>query len=290
MLYDLLYYIAVPTVISTASIATMYILYPEKVKQYLLNCSWRATEMMVDYNDFKDQVQNQVENITKSLLSQSDDNNSDSEETEHEIEDNYIFYDRKVKSTFMSRGNVLNNKESLKNNKNIKVIFLNRTINDNEYYKRIEQFENIDQISESELSTTEKQFIQVEYITESGNNEEIIDIHNYLGKFYIDGNLILDKYFLEWYLFSYYSTDIKDEYKLRIFDKDVNMFVINQNQGIIFSNDTYSKIDIENESEEDSDYTDSETSTETSTETSSETSSEAASSSEEEVYEGASEE
>jgi hypothetical protein len=242
MLYDLLCYVVVPTIISTASIGTLYLIYPEKVKQYLLSCSWRATEIMVDYNDFKETMQNKVDDITQGLLKSSTESDDDSDSEE---EDSYLFFDRMTRATFLSRGKIQSEKETIKQNKNLNVIFLNRNLDNKEYLKRIENIDQIENITDETLEPIEKQFIQVEYITEKNGKEEIYDIHNHLGKFYVNGNIILDRYFLDWYLHSYYNMDLDESYKLRIFDKDVLMFIVHPNQGIMLANNSYSKLDID---------------------------------------------
>ena len=121
---------------------------------------------------------------------------------------------------------------------------------DDENYKRIDRISDIEILKDDEdeldIETIEKQFIQVEYITEDENgNEKIVDIHSNLGNFYVRGNIILDRYFLEWYLETFYNIKVTSDYKLRFFDKDVNMFTLSTNNAIILSNNTYTKIDID---------------------------------------------
>ena len=86
-----------------------------------------------------------------------------------------------------------------------------------------------------------------------------LDIHDNLTGFYVNGNRLLDKEFLEWYIPYFYKEKLDDDfvldnnYSLRIFDKKVTMFTINSTQCIQLENDAYSiekveddKIDSEN--------------------------------------------
>ena len=68
----------------------------------------------------------------------------------------------------------------------------------------------------------------------------------------LNGNTILDRDFLEWYLEQFYSISNVNEYELRIFDKDVNMFTLQSDQSIKIVDNAYtivSKEDIDKEDE-----------------------------------------
>ena len=116
---------------------------------------------------------------------------------------------------------------------NPSIMFIRTTVNDKNYYKR-----TTDPVKKNttHLTMTIKPFIQVELIRDG---EEALDIHSDLGAFYINGNKILDRTFLEWYLNYFYTVKDIKEYELRIFDKDVNMFTLKSDQAIYLENDTY---------------------------------------------------
>ena len=67
--------------------------------------------------------------------------------------------------------------------------------------------------------------------------------------FYINGNQILDKEFLEWYMEQFYNVGDVDDYELRIFDKDVNMLTINSNQVIKIDNGAYTVVNTDESSD-----------------------------------------
>jgi len=59
---------------------------------------------------------------------------------------------------------------------------------------------------------------------------------------------------LKWYLKSWYNIELCDEYTLKIFDKDVNLFSIGPESYIYLGNEKYSIIDTtKNEEVTDSD-------------------------------------
>ena len=112
------------------------------------------------------------------------------------------------------------------------VAFVRRADGESNMYKRI---------NTSQLGTTEygsltmekvpKQFLQVELMVPSAS--EAMDIHHSLSEFYVYGNKLLDSAFLEWYLQTYYGTELPDEYCLKIFDKDVNQLTMERGDVIV---------------------------------------------------------
>ena len=88
---------------------------------------------------------------------------------------------------------------------------------------------------EFQFTKTDKPFIQVEL----EQNNKTFEIHKFLKEHYFEGNKILDKGFLQWYL-SYYSLGtLADEYTLKIIDKNIEMFTMDKNQYILLSGDGY---------------------------------------------------
>ena len=73
-------------------------------------------------------------------------------------------------------------------------------------------------------------FLQVE-IEQLGERKSI---HEFLKPFYLDGNVILSKTFLEWYLKKFYYTNLDENYKLHLIDTNVNLFSIDNTQEIEF--------------------------------------------------------
>ena len=249
-MYQYFYYLTLPFVIVGASIASCFVLYPNKTKKYLMDISWKVTRLIVECNDIKEDLDKKINLIKDNIFDKNDISDSNSETSDSNNYDEVVIYDTEFKRGFTNNIQTFNNNTNIINNENFRVIFYHKLENEDEFYRRIDRIEQLQQIKNDEfhIETIDKQFIQVEYITKDENNEEkIIDIHSNLGDFYIKSNIILDKYFLEWYLETFYDIEIKDNYKLRFFDKDVNMFTLTTNNAIIFGNNTYSKIDIDDD-------------------------------------------
>jgi len=96
------------------------------------------------------------------------------------------------------------------------------------YYKRMEENDN------EEMNKIDKQFLQIEIEID----EEKKEIQSHFDPFYIEGN-VLDHTFFKWYMKYWYSTDLKDDYKLHIIDNSVNVFQIDCTQKIIFEDNKY---------------------------------------------------
>lgn len=113
------------------------------------------------------------------------------------------------------------------------LLFYKRTIDGKTYCKRINKD---DDISTLQISPITKPFIQVEL---KYGGDTCLDIHEYLDVFYVEGNHILDKQFLQWYLKYHFSLDLDDEYTINIIDKDVNIFNLTSDQSILLESDNY---------------------------------------------------
>ncbi len=104
------------------------------------------------------------------------------------------------------------------------------------YYYRMDANEIKKEVDVNEKKI-EKQFLQIELINKE--NGDVSDIHHNLESFYLIGNKILDKLFLKWYLDYFYSKELPKKYELKIFDKNINMFSIDQKKYVILTEDGY---------------------------------------------------
>ena len=244
-MYDLLYYISLPLILASVSLASCYIIYPKETNKYIVNLTWKASTVAIECSELKEKINEQVKEITDKYFkskNKDEDKNEDDDE-----EDSLVFYNSETNNTYLTSGINLNKiNEEMVSNKAINVVFVKKSSNDDLYY-RVRKFNEIENILDNDLEVVEKKFIQVEYITQENGNEKIIDIHNNLGKFYVKGNIILDKHFLKWYLDTFYNIKLNKDYSLRLFDKDVNMFTLNKESGIFLTKDTYSILDVTNE-------------------------------------------
>lgn len=248
-MYEFLYYLTLPFVLVSASMASLFILYPDESKKQFMKLSWNVTKFMVECNDVMEKIDDKVKSLKFSPIDKNG-YDSDSDSSQDNEYNEVIVYNHNLKRSFSCNTENFYEKTDILNNDNIKLILYHHMEDDDETYKRIDRMSDFEVLKEDEddleIQTIDKQFIQVEYITEDEKgNEKIVDIHSNLGDFYVKGNIILDRYFLEWYLETFYDIEIEGDYKLRFFDKDVNMFTLSTNNAIILSNNTYTKIDID---------------------------------------------
>ena len=232
-----------PATLVVCATGTYYIYNKGRVTTALTNASWEMSRLYIDCLDVQESMATILKNAgiinkpTDGYL--ADDEAEDSEEEAYAvpkkvngIEQNLVYYNREDKLCFIS--DTINNNtitEALK--KSPSVIFIRNTVGGEEFYKRT--------LTPSKKDGTfdvfvERPFIQVEYIEKGGN---VYDIHKYLSGFYVNGNTILDRVFLEWYLSYFYDKNCTDDYLLRIIDKDINMFEITSDQTVVLRNDMY---------------------------------------------------
>jgi hypothetical protein len=120
------------------------------------------------------------------------------------------------------------------------LLVLKRVEKDGQVYHR--RIDSVSDIKDATFNPVAKQFLQIELIlTDKSGKQRTIDIHRHLGTFYVEGNRILDRDFLEWYVGYWYSTPLTDEYVLQIFDKDVNRFSLKNGECILLGSTGYSK-------------------------------------------------
>lgn len=120
------------------------------------------------------------------------------------------------------------------NNENfdLMIVIHKNEFEDEEYYRILSKKNDIEKndIEKYEFNKSAPLFLQVEL----EQYKERTSIHEFLKPFYLEGNVILSKNFLEWYLKKFYYINLADDYKLHIIDTNVNLFTINDTQEIKF--------------------------------------------------------
>lgn len=239
MLDTFLYYFMLPTTVFVCAAGTYYVFNKENVNTTIANVSWEMSRLYIDCVDIQESIKTTLKK--NGILTNEDDgyiaddeDSDDSEESSQpqDIEQNLVYYNRDDKLCFIS-DSVNDNTVTEALRRTPSIIFIRNTIGDAEYYKRTLAPSKKDSYSDVFF---EKPFIQVEYIEEGG---EVYDIHKYLTSFYVNGNAILDRVFLEWYLSYFYDKTCSEKYILRIIDKDINMFDIQCDQTVVLRNDMY---------------------------------------------------
>lgn len=249
-MFDNLIYYAFPVSILAGAVGIYYIYYPPKINNIAVNLSWNISRMYIECCDASNSLGNIINKLNE-ICDESGylaDSEGDSEEDTYVEEDplipvkskiSLIYYSNKTETCFLSDNiddvivkDVLSKFPS--------IIFVKSEIDGKLFYKRTME-PNKDDIIEP---LKDNPFLQVEYIIKEDGEDKIHDIHQYLNGFYINGNTILDRDFLEWYLSYYYDLTCAQEYILRIIDKDINMFDINSDKKVVLKDGTYVVTDI----------------------------------------------
>ena len=59
-MYEFLYYLTLPFVLVSASMASLFILYPDESKKQFMKLSWNVTKFMVECNDVMEKIDDKV--------------------------------------------------------------------------------------------------------------------------------------------------------------------------------------------------------------------------------------
>jgi len=232
MFYDLCYYVLLPLACMTGAAGLYYIVDPQGAKNKAINFSWNATKFYITWSDHLGLF------VDKYMPTDEESDNEDFDEDDNKLQKHYIFYNNNEHNSYIT--DEINDEimEHVKDKIQPSIMFIRTKIGDYQYYKRTQKPSQ----KETEYDTLpEKLFIQVEFVTkDEAGKEKVLDIHSNLMGFYINGNQILDREFLEWYMEQFYNVGDIDDYELRIFDKDVNMLTVNSKQIVNIENGKYS--------------------------------------------------
>jgi len=227
------YYLMAGAIVT--GIGYLYVYESNRIIELGTNISWEVTKIVATVSGYLG-IDTNEENY-----------NSVRDEEYLEEENQTLLKKDNIRNTFIKYYNIeknasyniaYNNKDDIEENKeDMDVIFLKTRIEDEIFYFRLDNLENLEKI---QFNKVEKLFLQVELIDKDNNN--IIDIHHNLDKFYIEDNKILDTDFLKWYLTYFHKSKLPENYELRIFDKDINMFTLEKNEYIKITNEGYNKL------------------------------------------------
>ena len=230
MLDELYYYLMLPLTVGALGFGFYFIIEPDKTKAMLTNWSWQASKAYITVQGWGDGIASYLENSDTGSSSDEDSDDDEEEENKRQV----VMFDDKDRNNYI--GTIPESTDECKDmikKINPSLMFIKTTVNDIDYFKRTTD----PCLSDTNyLTFTDKPFVQVEYIVD---DKTVLDIHENLTGFYVNGNKILDEAFLNWYLYYFYSKPLDSDYTLRIFDKDVNMFVIKKDQYIQLDNNEY---------------------------------------------------
>ena len=228
MLSEFYYYFILPLTATAGLLGAYYVWNPGKSKLMLANLTWKVSKVYVSWHGWGDRFTSYFDSIEAEEEADSD-LSSDEEET---VRQSLLLYDAEEKNHYVMQDYDKSITEII-GDISPSIMFLMTTINGENYYKRTEEPEKTDS---EYLTFTDKPFIQVEYLEDG---KCVLDIHEHLTGFYVNGNMILDKIFLEWYLYYYYNRELADNYTLQIFDKDILMFDLSSQDHILLEDNKY---------------------------------------------------
>ena len=218
----MLYYLAGVSVVGTIGFGLFY-LYDESTATAIMeDFSWTAVRAYHRVNMETNNLRRYLENEL------SEGKNSDIEEDDESIDE-----EEEKLVTFLGYNNdgSTYTTDELENNNYIddesfSMMMLVKKDEEQNLYKRIHEKGEIS--SELLFEKVDKPFLSVE--VEQNNNR--IAIHDQLKGFYINGNMLLDKIFLKWYLEEFYGMNLEDDYKIHIIDSNIEMHKIQFDQSV----------------------------------------------------------
>ena len=217
----MLYYLAGVSVVGTIGFGLFY-LYDERTATAIMeDFSWSAVRAYHRVNMETNNLRRYLENELSEGKNSDIEEECESEEEEPKLI-SFVGYN--------SDGSVYTTDE-LDNNRYIEderfnMMMLVKKEDDKKLYKRIHEKGEIS--SEVEFEIVTKPFLSVE--VEQNNTR--VAIHDQLKSFYINGNMLLDKVFLEWYLEEFYGMNLADDYKIHIIDSNIEMHKIQFDQSV----------------------------------------------------------
>lgn len=222
-------YLLTPILFLGTGLGAYYLYNPQSAKGMLVYATWNAAGYyvkMLDYFNPPDTATENKINKTDSVVEKENDSES------KKVSQSLVYYIENEKNTYQTDVRTRKSVDLIKASKPL-LLFLKTKYKDMEYYKRTK---NPLATYTEYLTLDERPFIQVEFIEK---DKKPIDIHGHLSGFYVEENVILDTAFLKWYLSYFYKIHSFGNYTLKIFDKDVNMFTLDETQYIRILKDTY---------------------------------------------------
>ena len=219
---EMLYYLAGVSVVGSIGFGLLY-LYDERTATAIIeDFSWSAVRAYHRVNMETNNLRRYLENEF------SEGKNSDVEEEDEsapEEEEKLVSFmgynnDGSVYTTYQLENN------SYIDDEDFSMMMLVKKDEEYDLYKRIHEKGEIS--NELLFEKVSKPFLSVE--VEQNNNR--IAIHDQLKGFYINGNMLLDKVFLKWYLEEFYSMNLEDDYKIHIIDSNIEMHKIQYDQSV----------------------------------------------------------
>ena len=226
MLYTFCYYFASSGLIASACFGTYYFFNREGATRLAFNISWQGVNFYIKTKDYLDTFSD-----TFSSNDEEEDEDFAEQVDNKESHKKFLFYHLQEKSTIIVEEISDKMENILQDYSDVYIQFL---CYEDKKFRRITDPLTQDTTKNAfEFIKIEKPFIQVEL----EQNNKTFEIHKFLTEHYFEGNKILDKEFLQWYLAYYNLGTLADNYTVKIIDKNIEMFTMDATQYILLSED-----------------------------------------------------
>jgi len=219
---------------------TYFCLFPKKFKQKCYDISWYSVNTYHKTSIFLKDLFLIEKNNKFTVVGYGPSYDISSSEEEEEEEEPFIFLDGFKSNEIESLKIYENNDLDMKT---YDLLFLEHFDNEKKYYKQLNLDENISKYFEYELKLLPRQFLQIEVIYD---DDEKYDIHEYISKYYVEGNILFDPLFMNYYMKKWYNVDYDHNdvnYKVNIIDKDIKLLNLEKNVHLLLEDETYKRID-----------------------------------------------
>lgn len=224
MLSSVIYYLACSGLIVMGGTGAFYLYDRDLAQETFFNVSWELTKQ---YHNARHQF-NEWEIVINNFVNEDNESNVNGiEMNDLKCEFGIMGYNKDEDTTFTME---LDKIEYLKD-MTFDLLWLTCVKKGEKYFIRLDnkiENNNLDEIKKLFDTKMDKMLLQIE-LEQNGEKKEIQ--HN-MKFFYFENNKVLDKEFLIWYLRYFYSTELKEQYKLCIIDSEVNMFDIDETKSI----------------------------------------------------------
>jgi len=223
------YYFASSSLIASACFGTYYYFDKEGATRLAFNVSWQGVNCYVKAKSYLDRFSD----VFSSNAEEENEEEGEEEEDKNISNKKFMFYHLQEKSTIIVDELTDEMVTLLQDHSGAYIQFL--CYDDNKFCRITDSLTQDTTKEDFQFTKIDKPFIQVEL----EQNNKTFEIHKFLKEHYFEGNKILDKEFLQWYLPYYSLGTLADEYTLKIIDKNIEMFTMNENQYILLSGGGY---------------------------------------------------
>ncbi|MEE9573462.1 MAG: hypothetical protein V3W20_10470 [Candidatus Neomarinimicrobiota bacterium] len=225
------YYFLSSGLVASACFGTYYFFDKEGATRFAFNVSWQGVSLYVKTQSYIDRLSN-VFSSTKDQTDVAEDF-SDTDDEEIKSPTKFILFNLH-NETVIAMDKISEEMENMLGDSSGDYIqFLHHA--DHKFLRLTDTLTAETDKDTFDFIKSEKPFIQVEL----EQNGETLEIHKYLKEHYYEGNKILDRDFLLWYMHYNNLGELSEGYQLKVIDSNVEMFTMQPNQYIMLTADGY---------------------------------------------------